>query len=1054
MFGCAYLLGDYTTSDRYLDLVKTKHGLSFWLAEREFMLLQAAAGFEGHKKKLSEIQKNLTNSLTGYIITTTSNRLEPHVTPESFQRSYKEDLKGLHEDGHGEFASWVELHIAPWSFDWIKDKHQMLHRYSGKCLIDRYDRTIKILSCIPSCDLTLNERKLLHPILLDLGSAINDRQLTHLAGTLEAEKYTVDERTSQYLDGLDKLVSGDYAACAQLSEALILEEPTCFDFYWLLAKSTACRPQSIVRNIPENCVARDILNSLSQIAQNRVAIDFPLVKLNDIALKLGDNHLGLSLRQFALYEESGVYNASAANQIAIQSKIDTCSLMRSHESATLLDQADTIVQHYSNHLSVQLELYSKGLSSDEMPSLKISRPFASIARASRLAINGDHSEVIKELNLLLGAESEIPNELNLHGLTIALLQFEALIGLDLAEDAANAITRQYLQNPNNLRHVPFQRLIEGCTSGRWDSLRRLPCWPILVTLNNGSEQDVYEAVDDLLLEHGCQAPLSIADGTIACSLDELRIILRDILLPRVISRGALWNSTAEGRREMRKQLLQKLYAIATDDQELVVEELSQLEQAQLLETAYRKIEGPKFELSYSAMNRELAKLFEGTFGRYSEHRNYEAKGGMLANESDFLASARDGVDIEIAKEKKGETSGIFLRQIMYETFINYLLDTSSGINSFLGTRIRHGSLENHLTRVLGFRNLLALKNASGTYVCDSFVIDHLKTSERNVRDKVTGLYCAFTDRINDLVDNIVSSILRIRVPESIFTLISRQGMKTGEIRSDIGFLDFSALFSEDAVSRLDRIEFSSVSLLLSEAERMFVHEANLAFVNVREFFERNVTKEIGDALNSLDSDIQEALPEGVERTFLLAQILAAKGEYAQDIKIISTWFSAAEPSDSGLGSLKNVFSMASRVVQFASNGKLGRLTMGEFHDENPPAQIGRLMYEVVSILLRNVVQHSRIESGQEVSCKHLINAERRCLILRNRVCDERKCDELINRAEDAIAMPFDEWALGTAPGGTGFARIRKLLKQAGFSTVKFAVRKLHSPCRFETEINY
>ena len=1053
-FGRAYLLGDYTGAKSKLIDIFESHGVSLWLAEREFMLIQAASGFDEHKQKLSEIQSKLTNSLVSYFVTTSSNRLEPHVTPEAFQRSSTQVLEELRVGGHDVFASWVELHIAPWSFDWLRAKHEMLSLCGGKALIDRYDRAIKILSCIPLSELEQAEKRLLAVILQDLVSVIDDRQLSHLIEILEPSSSSVDSKTDQYFDAYDAFVAGDYTRSANLAEELILKDPTCFDFFWLLAKSSACNAHPIALKIPEHCVAKSLFNHLFQISLNRIPINIPLVELGMLALKLGDNHLGLSLRQFVQYEEAGIYDVSAANQMAVQSKIDACSVIGCYEPSEAMGISSTTLDKYSGHISIQLERYGDGSSHTQPAVSQVAPIFALIANAKRLALQEKHLNVLNELKPLLSGDSDTMSNLQIHGVVIARLQFEALIGLDRAEEAAGAITRHYLQNPNNLRHVPFERLIDGCISGRWPSLRRLPCWPILVTLNNGSEQDVYEAVDDLLLEHGCSTPLSIADGTITCSVEELRIILRDILIPRVISRGALWNRTAEERRQMRKQLLQKLFSISLDDQAFVVEELSQLEQAQLLETAYRDIEGPKFELNYNVVNRELAKLFEGTFARYSEYRSYEAKGGMLANEGELLTSAREGTEIKVSNERKTETSGLLLRQVVFEAFIQYLLDTNAGINAFLGTRIRHGSLENQITRVLGAHSLLALKNAGGIYVCDASVLEHLKSLDSTAQDAAIKAYVDFTDTINSLVSDVVTSVLRIRIPENILNIVERQGLKTSELRSDMGLLDFSRLFLEEAVVKFDKIEFSSISSLLTEAETIFVAEANAAFITVREYIERTLAEDISVALQSLENAIQEALPEGGERAALRAQILAAKGEYAEDLKIISMWFSAAKPTETGLGSLHDIIRMAGRVVNFASNGKLGHLAMGDFQNEKPSTDVGRLMYEVISILLRNVVQHSRIENGQEVYCEHLINLEIRNLIIRNKVCDEQECIVLIKRAEESIARPFDDWALGTAPGGTGFVRIRKLLKQAGFSKVEFHVRGLSDPCRFETQIHY
>jgi hypothetical protein len=1054
-FGAAYLLGDYARAKVTLADIQNEFGPSLWLAERELILLQTSAGFNAHKQRLSEIQSELTSALVGYIVTTCSTRLEPNVTPEEFLTSAQNALDDMRKADHDLLASWIELHIEPWSFGWLKDKHDMLWYCGGKTLIDRYDRVIKILSCIPLATLDQNERQLLVSILQDLESDIEDRQLRHLRGMLQPFSTQADSKTKRYFEAVDALVGGDCLGCAAMAEEMTISDPSCFEFLWLLAKASASSAGPVAVGIPENCVAREIFNHLYHIARNRVPIELPLIQLNLAALKLGDNHLGLSLRQLSQFEQSGFCDPIAAHQLIVQSKIDAYSLLDGSGTVISVAGVGSTLANHSKHVCVQLELYGTGDPDVGIPTSGITQVFSLIAQARRFALENKHSEVINALAALVTHDfMRTSNEVWVHGGIIARLQFEALVGLGEPEKAAHEVIRHYASNPNNLRHVPFERLIEGCLEGRWPSLQALPSWPILILFNKGSEQDIYEAVDDLLIAHGCSTPLSIADGTIACDSEELRIILRDILVPRVIARGALWNRTASERREMRKQILQKLYGLCPDDQALVVEELSTIEQAQLLETAYLDIEGPKFELNYSSVNRELSKVLEGAFNRYCEFRSYEEEGGALANEEELLTSTREGAEIRATKLQRSETSSILLLALVRAAFVHYLLDTSTGINSFLGTRIRHGSLVNQLTRVLDAHGLLALKNATGEYVCDSSVLAHLQDVDETSGAAVIAAHVEFTQTINALINNLVSEILRIRVPEQVLTFFERQGNKTSELRSDQGILDFSDLFSETFGQELTEKAFSSMFSLLTVAEAIFVAKANSAFALAREFLERVVAAHIQEALQRLENAIEEALTESPQRAALKGQVLAAKGSYSEDLKIISMWFSAAKPSEEGLGSLKDIVLMAARVVNFASNGKLGGNCFGNFENDKPASDVGRLMYEVISILLRNVVQHSRIETGQEVCFEHIADNHCRRLIVRNRICDEQECSVLIERAQMAIAIPFDDWALGSAPGGTGFVRIRKLLRQGGFRNVEINVRALLAPCRFETQIDY
>jgi len=706
-------------------------------------------------------------------------------------------------------------------------------------------------------------------------------------------------------------------------------------------------------------------------------------------------------------------------------------------------------------VSVQLAVFEQdAFSINAQLSPSLATPFSSIARARRAADEERHSDVLIELRPFLEPQSIETKEFVFHACAVARLEFDALVALEKVEEAATAVLSHYIRNPNVLRHVPFERLIEGGSSGRWPTLRRFVFWPILTYLNNGSEQDIYEAIDDLLLEHNCTSPLEISDGTIPCEGAELRIILREVLIPDVIARGAMWCRTAAERRILRTKLLQKLYAISIDDQAFVVDELSRLEQARLLEIAYRNVEGPKFHLNFIDINRALAALFEGIFARYCEHRSYEHEGGILATDADLLTLAVKGSEIDMNDGKKHETSAFVLRYMAIDIFNAYLLDTSRGINASLGNRIRHGSLDNQICRVFGARSLLAFRNDKGEYQCELGLKNRLDRCPVEKRTEIENAYFRFTASITELLEDLISSKLRVRVPEFVISLVDKAGLQTRELRSSEGLLDYSNLYSDESFSRLNQFQYASVSAFLTETERVFAQQSNIAFSNIRSYFEREVSEAVFSAVGELDQSVTSMLEDGSLRGELRADILAAKNEFAQDLKIIQNWFGATEDLETGVGSLDEAMLMACRVVDFASNGKIGAVERGDFEDESLKAEEGMLMYDVLSILLRNVVQHSGLESGQKVFYEHHISSDWRQLVIENLILSSEKCKELVERAEVAISRPYDEWVLGTSPGGTGIGRIRKLLRQAGWTKTSISVAQDEDPIRFRIQINY
>lgn len=1053
-FGRNFLLGEYEAAENTLNEIEQRLGISLWLCERRFMLLQSNQGFPAHKEALSKIQSKIKNSLIGYIITTTSNRLEPHVTQEAYLKDTSEVLADIRKDGHEEFADWIELHISPWTFSWLPRIHHLIHKCAGKPLIDRYERILKIVSCLNLAALKPEEKNEIIPIINDLDSIIPDRQIKHIYSILTRTPCEPEEKTRSFICALDKFVEGKYEACLADTITLLKSDPTCFDFYWLIARAAACCKTALESvDIPKGSHAHHILLNLIQIAENKTSVDIPLAALTTLALKLGDNHLGLSLWQFCEYENSDAHEDQALNQIHIQNKIDTIgeifNVNHSRLQEPFLDTA------YEKHTSIALRDYQRDVSATLPPPVNATSFMVALANANKASLRNDPQAVLYHLAEVKELTRLIPHEFDHFACDIAPLEFNALLELDKPNEAARAVVKSYIRNPNSLRHVRFEILVDECNRGKWAQLKKKPSWPILVYLNNGDAQDIYEALDDFLIESQAKTPLSLVNGEIECPDEELKILLRDVLVPEVLARGAFWNKSAEEVRNMRRHFLKNLYSVSVIDQEQVVEELSHIEQDQLLDVAYKNIEGPKFDLSRAGNNRLLSSAIEGMFARYTEYRAYEEGGGTLATDAELLSRAKEGAIAPNPSVDKGrETSELLLRHMVTMVFLDYLTDTSNGVNAALGTRIRHGSLENQLTRTLGAYGLLSTRNQNGAYQCDKRVTLALQGLGEAEMNAVTSYYNQFTDSISLLLKDIISSKLRVRLPQGMLEILAQQGQQISELRSEEGLLDFSPLFEQETLEPLKHVAFSSAAALVLEAERVFTQRAQIAFAEVRRYFENDVAETINNSLSLLDSSLIKTLPESQQRAELLAAILSARNEFTQDIGIISNWFSSAHKCEIGVGSLDDVATMATKVVNFASNGKLGELKKGVFHNEELKPETGMLLYEVFSILLRNIVQHSKLDQNQEVEISHVFQENEHTLSIENKISPSVSGEELAAKASLSIARPFDEWALGTSPGGTGISRIRKLLRQAGYSNVDISAGFDQPLRKFKVIIRY
>jgi hypothetical protein len=150
-----------------------------------------------------------------------------------------------------------------------------------------------------------------------------------------------------------------------------------------------------------------------------------------------------------------------------------------------------------------------------------------------------------------------------------------------------------------------------------------------------------------------------------------------------------------------------------------------------------------------------------------------------------------------------------------------------------------------------------------------------------------------------------------------------------------------------------------------------------------------------------------------------------------------------------------LFLTVGRVVNFASNGRLGELEQEEMVDDNLEPEQSRALYEVLSILLRNIVQHSGVHTGQLVTYSfHRTPDSRRVLRIVNKVESETTAIRAIEQAQSSISKPFDLHVLDRSPGRTGLGRIRALLNPYSHLGVEINVGRGKGAASFMVTVGY
>lgn len=1068
-FGKTYLLGQYEDAEKILDEVENEFGYSLWLVERQLMVQQALTEFKGNKELLGKIQAEAGNNIVGFIATKISDKFEEHVNYLSSQSSVNSILENLAQEGLITLSDLIEIQVSPWTHNWLARGQSMLLGCLGRPLIDRYETAVKVVSHLLCGEITELQQSELKEIVTDLCSCIDDGQLQRIAKNVldldvpDADG-AFDKKSAAYLQALDNFAVGNYEECTQLAISLLQEDPSSFDFYWLLARALSCSTSEQPIDIAEDSLAFIILNALQTIAENKSDLNLILVGLKNAAYKLGSNHLGLSLWQFAERELTKDLNKEACRYASIQSKICSPEPTINEDEIYQRHCINDLERRFGEHLCLDIERFRLDPRNANPASIKAASSCLNrVVLAEKLSEQQDFAAVLDQIApIIRGRLSQSP-EAKYYSRTAAALEFNALLELNKPIEAASAVLEYYVLNKNLLRHLPFERLISGAKSGKWEELRSLIHYPVIVFLNNGPIQQIYMAADNVLRKHKQTSPLAFIENKIPCSKEALRILLRDVIIMRVIARGALWARTQKERRALRTKFLQYLYSMSIEDQGLIVEELSALDRAEKMDESYQEIEGPKFILDFTDINKYLAEVFEDFYERYRAFKDYEETGGQLIKESELLERVKSGATAKTEDDKKEpgrETnSDAILRQLATAIFGNYLFHPEKGFNATLRTRIIHGALENQLKRVLGAHNLLAAKDLAENYICDRSVTDRISECSVVEREKVESSYIEFSEKVAEIYADLIAKKFRIKIPENELQALEGGTSVTRELVSQEGVIDFYGLFSDNVIARLHELQSPSMSAFIAEVHKIFIEQCESTFRNVQHYVETDLSSRMYAALKILEDSVEDALDDGPLRVSLRKDIISARDEFAADLSVIKNWFSAATYGNFGEKSLSELIHNVFDVVDFAtSSNKLGVLERGTCDpsiDLKTTFEYGMSMKDVLSILLRNVVQHSQIELGQVIHFDYTLEDDGcRHLTFKNKVASPDLCATLVDRACKSISKPGDPRVLDRSPGGTGLNRIRALLSPYSSHGVVMRVSQGLNDTDFEVEVTY
>jgi len=1007
LLSTALLHSDYGSCASLLDGIHEKFGASLWLVKNRLALLQAAEGLESQKAFASTLLRDLSDvGLVEYITYYLSVRNEPSVTPARFW----ETVARTHRDHamDADIDVYLRFHIEPLFNLSSQEIADILRIEQWSSLVDYYETLVRIMQIGLAGE---------HPDLLGtIGRSVASLELDAADERLPAILWAAGQphQVSHELETdqiVDLFLGGDFARAAQRGlEAL--SGAITYGLLDVVARSAAVAETQIAG---DGKLANSVVARMVNVISNVPSADQDASFLLRIAINHDSHPWALGLLGFLTREgsphpmESG--NGTVPFAALAAPPLGPLQLDSFQPLSLRQTWATSRSAHSENPLCVA---WAEAIAGDTQR--LATQPIVPEQRAlveAELALHrSDHEATFRHATSLLGSGHRYYRHLGIRFATRALLEMRCVTQcLQMTVD-------HYLSYPEHYRILPIEEIAILLASGQEQELQgslELPVFYDIAGKHTGAEHfesKTRYAYEDFLSAQSVDTPCQLKTRIPELPHPLLVYFLRYICVESIMDNSLMFASSQEVTDE-RLRVLQCLVILDPDNVESYQSETKTLHRTLTIQKGLREVEQSRVYVDHESIRKIADKSIRESFNRYVSFLRHGFEVGDFKEVWVALEQAAAGKPERFARLSlpRNEVTRLF-EGIVSDIRDEYVTGARHGLDGYLSTRIRHGTLSAQLRRPLEVAHLVTERDhRTDSYKRNEYWIQRLGVSDHTVAEALDERLRNFSSDVDHLLGQIVYEWIQVK----------RAGKESGLFDFAIAPAHLS-LLAAYITEQTSFENFIDDTIILLDG----ILERNLGEVRSR------LDSEIKEVISKLLEDLQkncERLLFTVDSRPLSNSIASARTETLVTIDRIIDWFRRPRASASDPFEIDLPIDIATRSVQtFRPEFKLKLDSMTD--DGAAPISGPQLpsMVDIFFILFENVVRHSGCsDPSATVAVHHSVN--KICVEVQNTIHGDAVSDETLRRIDSIKrAVDCDEYHASIATeGGTGFHKIAKIL---------------------------
>jgi hypothetical protein len=486
--------------------------------------------------------------------------------------------------------------------------------------------------------------------------------------------------------------------------------------------------------------------------------------------------------------------------------------------------------------------------------------------------------------------------------------------------------------------------------------------------------------------------------------------LRDVWVEDNLSHAGF--STTQEIRQERIRVLQILLQFDSDREIEYANEIKTLTFDELMWKGIRQVNETRIFVNESAINRWAEKELNDDFSRWKKIAQTDHEPENIVD--DLLRQYLSGVETGDLKysfgDSKSTEADIIIYGIANRLLERFLFDTADGLDSYLSSRIRHGTLKG---TILGPLEEAGLIGASESLLTNGSTLVPLSMSGEIAQNAVL-LLKQFESSVDSTIKMLITDIVRIN------SLTTPKGKIVAHLHPIKSGIYLSSLMRDCTFHQFTQACFDIFWKILQPSLE------DLAFYfkhNVKDIFQNEFDKLI-DGFRIKDGELDSTIDKITKiSTQTQAQIDLVSNWFQSDRKIEQQVFHLSEAIDVAVSVTKNVYRFFSSCV-----------VERNIKNDIPLTSLGLLgITDCLYILLENAWKHSGL--GASLSNIHIdsfLEAESNVLIFSvSNPLSQDRVEQVDQKFVDEICSKFgsEEFSnLASKEDGSGFAKLTKLAK--------------------------